>query len=199
MTTSPATDQKSRQIIDAARKVLAEKGFAGTTVNLVAAEAGVSRGLLHYHFKNKEAILAQVIRENMRASEALVADMLADAPSPEAFAARLIGGLRTLLREDPAFFHLFFEAWAVARQSPLVADELAALYGRFRRAIQDGLQDAMAADRLRPALPSQGMALLLTAIVDGLGMQLITEPGLLENEALWLSTTQAVASLLGAR
>jgi len=66
MRQSKKSDEKSRRILAAVRSILAQKGYAGTTINLVAAEANVSRGLLHYYFKNKEEMLATVIKENMQ-------------------------------------------------------------------------------------------------------------------------------------
>ena len=195
---SPSTvaDQKSRRILDAARRVLARRGFAGTTINLVAAEAGVSRGLLHYYFKNKEDMLARVIHENMAASVTLIAAMLSASRSAEDFAHQLVAALRDIFQSDPDFFNLFFEAWAVARQSPAMEAELQALYGHFRQAIETGLQEAAARGHITPALPPAGLSAVLTSIIDGLGLQLITETELLGNEELWDTTVQAICMLL---
>ena len=40
------------------------RGAAGATFDHVAREAGVSRGLLHYHFGTKEKLLAEVVRRD---------------------------------------------------------------------------------------------------------------------------------------
>ena len=109
------TDPKHQKILEAVRKLLARKGYAGTTISLVAAEAGVSRGLLHYYFKNKEEMLANVIQTNMEASVILVADIFAQSESVESLASALTQALRHILETDPDFFNLFFEGWAVAR------------------------------------------------------------------------------------
>jgi hypothetical protein len=46
------------------------------------------------------------------------------------------------LTKEPDFLSLFFEGFAVARQSELVNTELATLYGKFRKALETGLQSA---------------------------------------------------------
>jgi len=49
-------EERRKQIIEAARAVCAEKGFAGTTLNDIAAEAGISRSLVVQHFGTKEGV-----------------------------------------------------------------------------------------------------------------------------------------------
>jgi AcrR family transcriptional regulator len=193
------TDLKTRKILDAARAVLARRGFAGTTVSLVAAEAGVSRGLLHYYFKNKEDMLARVIDENMAASVVLIQDLLARSHSAVEIADRLVDAMQQLFQNDPDFFNLFFEAWAVARQSPTVEAELQSLYGQFRRAIQTGLQTALDRGDIVPVIPVEGLSAVLTSIIDGLGLQLITETSLLADERLWDAAHKAICLLLGGK
>jgi AcrR family transcriptional regulator len=54
-------DQRRQQLIDATMHVLARKGYAQTTLSDVAAEAGVSHGLVNFHFESKEKLLTAVL------------------------------------------------------------------------------------------------------------------------------------------
>ncbi len=193
---SARTDAKTRQILQAARTILARRGFAGTTVSLVATEAGVSRGLLHYYFKNKEEMLARVIDENMAASVVMVEDLLSRSRSATEIADRLVEALQQLFKLDPDFFSLFFEAEAAARQSPALEAQLQALYGDFRRAVQEGLQAAVARGDIAPPIPTPGLSAILTSIIDGLGLQLITETDLVNDRQIWDAAHQAICLLL---
>lgn len=49
------------RILEAALRVLAARGLAGTTMREVAAEAGVATGLANYHFASKQALLLELI------------------------------------------------------------------------------------------------------------------------------------------
>jgi AcrR family transcriptional regulator len=49
-------EDRKKSIIQAVRKVFAEKGFHGTTTRALAQAAGVSEALLFKHFPNKEAL-----------------------------------------------------------------------------------------------------------------------------------------------
>ena len=178
------------------RSTLARKGYAGTTINLVAAEAGVSRGLLHYYFKNKEDMLATVIRENMQLAVLLVSDLLARSTSADDFAGRLTTALRHVLKSDPDFFHLFFEGWAVARQSSVVRETLESLYGLFRVTMAEGLEKAQKSGVIHPDMPVSSAAVVLTGLVDGMGLQMITEPELAADDATWRDIARSITTLL---
>lgn len=52
-----------KRILDAARKVFVEKGFAGSTMQEIADEAGINKSLLHYYFRTKERLFSAIFRE----------------------------------------------------------------------------------------------------------------------------------------
>jgi TetR/AcrR family acrAB operon transcriptional repressor len=51
--TKTETEQTRLQIIAAARRVFAKRGVSRTTLAQIAKEAGVTRGAIYWHFKNK--------------------------------------------------------------------------------------------------------------------------------------------------
>lgn len=53
------SDTKDR-ILDAAEKLIAEKGFAATSLRNITSEAGVNLAAVNYHFGSKEALIASV-------------------------------------------------------------------------------------------------------------------------------------------
>jgi TetR/AcrR family transcriptional repressor of bet genes len=55
------TGQRRAQIVQAMSSVMARSGYDGATVNAVAEEAGLTPGLVHYHFKSKLEILLSLI------------------------------------------------------------------------------------------------------------------------------------------
>jgi TetR/AcrR family transcriptional repressor of bet genes len=59
----PNTRERRAQVVDALIDVMAERGYEGASVAAVAARAGLTAGLLHYHFESKQAILLAVIEE----------------------------------------------------------------------------------------------------------------------------------------
>ncbi len=53
-------EKKKKAILDAAKKIIAEKGFRAMTMDQVAKEANVAKGTLYIYFKNKDSLCAAV-------------------------------------------------------------------------------------------------------------------------------------------
>jgi AcrR family transcriptional regulator len=54
---------RREQLLSAARKVVAERGVAGFTMESLAAAAGVNKALPYRHFDNAEAVLNELYRQ----------------------------------------------------------------------------------------------------------------------------------------
>ena len=59
-----AVEDKRRQLLDAAVRVFARKGFHASRVGDIAEEAGVAHGLLYHYFDSKDQVLEAVFHEN---------------------------------------------------------------------------------------------------------------------------------------
>jgi AcrR family transcriptional regulator len=59
-----AGEDKRRQLLDAAVRVFARKGYHASRVGDIAVEAGVAHGLLYHYFKSKDDVLEAVFHEN---------------------------------------------------------------------------------------------------------------------------------------
>ena len=189
-------DPKAQKILDAVRTILAKNGYMGTTISLVAKEARVSRGLLHYYFKNKDEMLARVIKENMEISITMISSVFDQYHTPQGYAKGITGLLRGVMENDPDFFSLFFEGFAVARQSQIVNRELTKLYGKFREMLETCLKKAKEHEIINPGLPVEALAAIITGIIDGMGLQILTEPDLCRNQIIWESIEKAIVDLL---
>src|SRR5690349_18351443 len=58
--------QRRDQLLDIGRKLFAEKGFEGTSVEEIAAKAGVSKPVVYEHFGGKEGLYAVVVDREIR-------------------------------------------------------------------------------------------------------------------------------------
>ena len=81
---SIASEEKRRQILDAAVRTFAEKGYHATRVGDIAEEAGVAYGLVYHYFPSKEDILETIFRETWTELLAAIRDVEeADVPAAE--------------------------------------------------------------------------------------------------------------------
>ncbi|MFI8104118.1 TetR family transcriptional regulator [Streptomyces sp. NPDC101118] len=58
--------ERRQQLLDIGRALFAEKGFEGTSVEEIAAKAGVSKPVVYEHFGGKEGLYAVVVDREMR-------------------------------------------------------------------------------------------------------------------------------------
>ena len=83
------TEQTRQALITAARSQFVEKGFAATATPDVVSAAGVTRGALYHHFKDKQALLLAVIETE--AAEIAVEIDSGAAKAADAFEALRLG------------------------------------------------------------------------------------------------------------
>ena len=62
MRTVKAAEERRNEILDAAERLFASRGFDSTSITDIQKEIGIDRGTLYYHFKSKEDILDGMIR-----------------------------------------------------------------------------------------------------------------------------------------
>ena len=59
------SERTRRQILDAAARVLNERGYAGTTVADIAKVVGIKAGSIYYHFDSKDDLVERVMGHSM--------------------------------------------------------------------------------------------------------------------------------------
>lgn len=56
-------EQRRRQLMDSAWRLFARKGYLATTTQEIATNAGVTKGALYFHFKTKEDLLFEIVKD----------------------------------------------------------------------------------------------------------------------------------------
>jgi TetR/AcrR family transcriptional repressor of bet genes len=169
---------RQAEIVTATIRCLARDGYAGLTMKRVAAEAGLSPGILHYYFPDKRAILA-----------AAAAKVTSDLDRRVAAAARgardARGRLRALIRtclevaiREREVWTVFIEFWGEALHDRGLAALNARSYARARRLLTAGLAPGYADGTFRgPAVREASVVVL--ALLDGLSLQLTFDRSLM--------------------
>ncbi len=186
--------ESSARIVDAMRRSVAARGAAGSTFDQVAREAGVSRGLLHYHFGTKERLLAEVVRRDAEIRLEHLGSELASAKKVGDVIGVLLHSLEDLVERDPGFVALRFELFTSGRRNPEIAAEFAAL----QRATRTRVAELLAAKRregvVRLADEPEAVAAVLLSLADGLALALLGEPD--HDPAATLAAATAAARAL---
>jgi AcrR family transcriptional regulator len=185
------------RILDAATELFAQKGYAGTGVDQLAARSEIAKTAIYYHFGNKAGLLAATLE---RAANTWIEGI--DQVSRQAgdWSSRLdnaLAGMRTLLEEKPWIFKLVhILAFEVADDKPDIRETLQSIVQRAREAIVAGLRDALGVE----VPDAEGVAKVILVQLDGisLGLQIDPDAVSLDDEFVELRriTTFAVATRL---
>jgi len=168
----------SARIVEAMRRSVAARGAAGATFDHVAREAGVSRGLLHYHFGTKERLLAEVVRRDAEIRIGALGAALSDARTADDFIDALVRSLEELIERDPAFVVLMYELFTLSRRNDEIAAELAALCRQTRADLAASLKAKQDEGVVRLGDEPEAVAGVLFALADGLALRFLIEPDL---------------------
>src|SRR5271165_1345139 len=71
------TEFRSSEILEAATKVFSSKGFADTTVDEIADEAGIAKGTIYLYFRSKRDIYIAALKQGVRLANDAVRQKLA--------------------------------------------------------------------------------------------------------------------------
>lgn len=171
----PASE-RATQIVTAARAVLARQGVAGTTLRMVAAEAGVPLGTLHYVFRSREQLLRAVLEQVTDELAGLVRNAIRPGMSFADAVAVAFRSYWRLVEREPETRAAEFELMLDAVRRPNGTELATWQYGRY-------IEDAVAA--FQAVLDSSGECLgiplaeairLMIAASDGLVVQFLADP-----------------------
>ena len=201
MTSAPAftraePDARRHSLIEACARVLAVSGAAGASVRAIALEAGVSPGLVNHYFAGVDALVAATYAHVEARVSAAIDNALAvagaeprarlDAYVTASFAPPVASG--ELLATWIAF-------WSLARSRPDIARQHDEQYAQFRAR----LEALLAACGISPA-DLRRSAIAVTALVDGLWLELCLSPGAFSAaEASEIARTQLDALISTSR
>jgi AcrR family transcriptional regulator len=153
-----------RRLVEAARKLLWERGLAATSPRAVLAESGVGQGSLYHHFPTKKALAEAALSETADRLTAEAEAVLADAATPpldrlRRWLGRPRPGLKGCpmgrMAADPDVFD-------AALQGPLTR-----YFDRLQALLAAALEDARAAGSLPADLETRSVAASLAAVIQG--------------------------------
>ncbi|HZS15897.1 MAG TPA: helix-turn-helix domain-containing protein [Candidatus Dormibacteraeota bacterium] len=174
---SPSAQQRAQQIVDAAGRVMSRKGYGGTTMKDIAAEAGIAPGLIHYYFDSKEDLLLAVtgsLCERMRADAEQAFAASGDMP-PIARAWAALEATREHLAQ-PEQQRLFVETITLALGEPRVREQLAQFYETLLDSSTAMVEELSRQVPTPPPVPLRDFAAVLVACIDGMALQKLIEP-----------------------
>jgi AcrR family transcriptional regulator len=196
---SKQKEDKVAKILAATLEILAKKGYENTTINDIADSARISRGLLHYYFKDKEDLAAQALTFGFGSMWESSIASLQSARSPEQLVDNMIEVLKKNTLENSDFSALLFEMWVSSRRSAKIHKVFSAGLNETIDRLKGLLQVASSLGIIK-AEPSEleGMVRILIALYHGLTIQLLTNPEKAKDNKMWVPIRKVLLSAFKA-
>ena len=171
---------RREQICRAAAVVIAREGFAGTTMRMVAEEAGVSTGMLNHYFVNREDLLRQTLVFVSERAQARMRAAIADVPAGRA---RLTALLDSALRNDTEgteTWRVWINSYGEAVRLPELRHTIEARLSSWYEMIDFALEGLVPPDG-----PKQiPWSWRFDAVLNGLAIQALTSEAALEGDQI---------------
>lgn len=177
-TKDPALErQRKAQIVATVYRLLVEGSFHEATLQRVAKEAGVSKGLVTYYFPNKDALILETIARYHGRQRELLEGIAASRLPVEERLRLLVDAAFPSRRSVTDELRFQTEVWSFAKTRPEVWEAIARSYRAFKGACQ-ALVEVGHREGYVTAEDLDDVYLLIHALVDGLTFQLAVDESL---------------------
>ncbi|MBD3728474.1 MAG: TetR/AcrR family transcriptional regulator [Sphingomonadales bacterium] len=173
-------DARRRAILDAAATTFAQRGYRNTTMDEIAAAAGLAKGTLYLSYKSKEELFFALFEDF--ADEAAMPDTaLPPGADPLETVTAVLCGIAARLDADSVIVPLTLEFWSasgVEATGARFGDRYRAMLDMFAGQMVALLRQGQADGTLAAELPLESLAANLLALIDGLIVQRWVDPAM---------------------
>jgi AcrR family transcriptional regulator len=159
-------EYRRQDLIQAAFRQIAQRGFEGLRTREVAAEAGVNIATLHYYFPTKEALIRGVIGHAMGRFRST----LAPHGNPNDQLVNHMRAVRSLMRKEPEIGVVMGELALRSARDPSLAKLMRSTNDGWHQTLRGLLRRAVREANVSPHLDSDEAAALIMVTLMSLGL-----------------------------
>lgn len=186
--------ERREELLRATVEQIEIRGASSVRIADVASALGVSNALVLYHFSTKEKLVAAAFAYAAEADLAQLRKLLARRTSA---VRRLRAAVRWYAPTGQAKgWRLWIEGWAASLREPALREVAGDLDRRWKAELAEVIAEGAAAGEFRCADP-ESAAWRLTALLDGLAVQMTSYAGPLSRATMLRWTDEALARELG--
>jgi AcrR family transcriptional regulator len=177
--TPKVVEDRREQILDAALRAFAQKGFARTTNKDIAREAGITPGLIYHYFESKDALFRAIIESRSPLQVVRTPPPQLVEQPPEVALRAVIRQVLAIAESEP-FVQLIRLFLPEIMHNPTVVPSSLAGIDELARFIERYLADKMATGELRPGDVALATQVLVSSLMGAvLRRQVMRDPAML--------------------
>ena len=170
-------EETRRELVDAAVKVFAERGFQRASLEEIARDAGYTTGAIYWHFGGKDELFLAAFEAYAltRVGEIAAIDESARGELPQR--ARLFADhWMARLAEDPSFMIVALEFFVHSLRTPRLREAMADRHAAVRLALAGILEQEASSAGVELPMPAQQLATVMRELGVGLAIAKLGDP-----------------------
>jgi AcrR family transcriptional regulator len=191
---------RHQEILEAAARVITDRGLAETRIQDIAERCGVSPGLILYYFESKDRLLVEALTfANDKYYLAQARDLRRMDSAREQLERLVDLSVPGLLPEYERLeeWALWIEIWVRALRDPALAKEREVLDRRWRQSIADIIRHGRETGEFPDGEDAGELGMELGALIDGLAIQVLMNDTQVSPEHMKQMTMQVAGRLIG--
>ena len=181
-----------RRLLDAAAKVIAQRGTTSVSFADIAREAGCSHGLPGYLFGSKTDLLLALVDDVLKEFRILADPAVGGGKGLSALLATVRVFLESLDRPYPYTRAIYVMIGEAAGAPPELQKAINAHQDAARQLIVESLSEGIERGEVRPDVDPVAQAVVIFGILRGVGLQSLMDPASVDVEAV---TAEVLGSL----
>jgi TetR/AcrR family fatty acid metabolism transcriptional regulator len=164
--------KRKAEIIEATFFCIALKGYSNLTMQDIADSAGVSKGVIHYYFHNKEELFLSVLEKLNKDLDNHLGKRVEQAKTPPEKLRAIISAVFEKVKENKKFQVVLLDFWAHSTKMPRLQEATASRYARYRHLAKKIIAEGVKDEYFRECNPAS-IASALIGLIEGLTIQWI--------------------------
>lgn len=166
----PESGSRIREIIRTAYLIIGQRGFVNVSLSDIAAKAGISKALLHYHFKNKDELIGEVYKYAMSEFLAIAVGVFGERLPVEKKISRLFDEFNAFISENPYWYKVIMELTLLGTKRPERKKAMLLQHLNIKNLTWQTLREAVEEEGLAPDIDLEVLASIMIAMANGFAL-----------------------------
>lgn len=179
------TDTRTK-IIEAGTRIFSIQGFGNTSLDKVAADAGMTKGAVYWHFSSKQdlflAILEHHLTEQLKVLPSQI-EQIISVKNPESALLEWLKSQFRFFENDEGSSRLFFE-FVMSSREPEVQKKLQSIHGKIIDGVGIYLDEMQKKELISKDLHPHSLSVTIDAIMKGILIEYIIDPAHFKNNPI---------------
>jgi TetR/AcrR family fatty acid metabolism transcriptional regulator len=183
MSKADVAAERKDQIVRATVDCISKFGYHNFSMQDVARTAGVSKGIIHYYFLNKDELMMSVLDKVAGDIEHVLAADMANIEDPFQKMEIFVNVCFDVVRSTREYYQVNMDFWTQINQKDEVRQVIARHYAKFRETAAAVVREGLASGKFRQVDPVQFGSYVI-AVIDGLSLQWLFDNKVFDYDAM---------------